>query len=102
MWEKLDRNDAVSLYNAACYRAVTGGVLRTDERMPDARRQADAEADNAMSWLAKAVAAGCATLPNRTHMAWDSDLDPLRERADFRRMLAGLFDLGFPEDPFLP
>src|SRR5262245_52853695 len=36
MWEKLNRTDAVSLYNAACYRAVTAGVLRAAGRMTDA------------------------------------------------------------------
>ena len=34
MWEKLNLNDAVGLYNAACYRAVTAGVLRADTGRP--------------------------------------------------------------------
>ena len=100
MWEKLNRTDAVGLYDTACYRAVAAGVLRTDGRIPDAGKQADAEADTAMRWLAKAVAAGYST-PNRlAHMTRDSDLDALRDRADFRRLLAELFDRGFPKDPF--
>jgi hypothetical protein len=30
----------------------------------------------------------------------DADLAPLREREDFCRLLADLFDSGFPADPF--
>ena len=54
----------------------------------------------AMSWLAKAVAAGYSTSQRLAQMTRDSDLDALRDRADFRRLLAELFDRGFPEDPF--
>ena len=100
LWEKLNRNDAGSLYNAACYRAVTAGVLRADDRTPDAGQQADAEADIAMSWLAKAVAAGYDTPQHLAHMTRDHDLDALHNRADFRRLLGELFDRGFPKDPF--
>ena len=53
-----------------------------------------------MSWLAKAVAAGYNTPQRLAHMTRDSDLDALRDRADFRRLLAELFDRGFPKDPF--
>ena len=53
-----------------------------------------------MSWLAKAVAAGYHTPQNLAHMTRDPDLDALRGRADFRRLLAELFDRGFPADPF--
>jgi hypothetical protein len=35
-------------------------------------------------------------------MTQDPDLDPLRHRADFRRLLAELFDRDFPADPFAP
>ena len=100
LWEKLDRKDAGSLYNAACYRAVTAGVLRADDRTPHAGEQADAEADIAMGWLAKAVAAGYDAPQHLANMARDRDLDALRDRADFRRLLGELFDRGFPKDPF--
>jgi hypothetical protein len=50
-----------------------------------------------MSWLARAVTAGYDDLANLTR---DPDLDALRNRADFRRLLARLFDRGFPKDPF--
>jgi hypothetical protein len=99
MWEKLKRTDADSLYNAACYRAITAGVLRDDDRL-GARRQSNAEADTAMSWLAKSIAAGFHTPRDIALMARERDLDALRDRADFRRLLAELLDRVFPEDPF--
>ena len=94
------RTDAVSLYNAACYRAITAGVLRANDGTPDAHKQSDAEAKTAMIWLAKAVAAGYNTPQRLAHMTRDLDLDALRDRADFRRLLAKLFDRMFPKDPF--
>jgi tetratricopeptide (TPR) repeat protein len=104
LWEKLKRNGADDLYRAACFRAVTAGLLQAAARTPDAGRQAEAEAETeanqAMSWLAKAVAAGYRTPQNLTHMAKDPDLDALRARADFRRLMGELFDRGFPSDPF--
>jgi tetratricopeptide (TPR) repeat protein len=101
LWEKLNRTDADSLYKAACFRAVAAGVLRADDRAPDAGQQACTEADTATSWLAKAVAAGFQTPRHLALMTEDSDLDALRDRADFRRFLAELFDRGFPKDPFV-
>jgi len=40
--------------------------------------------------LKKAVAAGYSTSQRLAHMTRDSDLDALRDRADFRRLLAEL------------
>jgi len=92
MWERLERKDAGSLYSAACFRAVTAGVLPAGAQSPDA--------DQAMGWLAKAVAAGYNTPRYLARMTRDHDLDALRDRADFRRLLAELFDRGFPADRF--
>jgi serine/threonine protein kinase/tetratricopeptide (TPR) repeat protein len=100
LWEKLNRNDANSLYNAACFRAVAAGLLQAAARAPDAGRQAEAEANQAMSWLAKAVAAGYHTPQNLAHMSQDPDLDALRARPDFVGLLGELFDRGFPVEPF--
>jgi tetratricopeptide (TPR) repeat protein len=80
MWEKLNRADADSLYNAACMRAVSAAVLT-------GAKQADAEAEQAMVWLKKAVAAG---YKNAAHMEKDKDLDTLRDREDFKKLLAEL------------
>ena len=53
-----------------------------------------------MSWLAKALDAGYDTPQDLAHMTRDHDLDALRDRADFRRLLGELFDRGLPKDPF--
>ncbi|MFO0841682.1 MAG: tetratricopeptide repeat protein [Gemmataceae bacterium] len=79
MFEKLGRADAPRLYDAACYRAVLAGMRSGDA--------AKAEADRAMAWLTRAVAAG---YKDRAHMEKDSDLDALRSREDFRKLLTGL------------
>ena len=47
--------------------------------------------------LRQAIAAGWS---NARHTDSDPDLNPLRLREDFRRLLALLFDQGFPADPF--
>jgi hypothetical protein len=87
MWEKSNRADAASLYNAACHRAFTAAVLRAADSSPAGTKQADAEAEKAMAWLRKAVAAG---YKNAAHMEKDKDLDALREREDFKKLLAEL------------
>ena len=87
LWEKLRRTDPRSLYNAACYRAVTAAVLRASDKSPAAAQEARAEADRAMAWLKQAIAAG---YNNVALMKKDSDLDALRDRADFQELLADL------------
>jgi tetratricopeptide (TPR) repeat protein len=84
MWEALKRTDADSLYNAACTRAVTAAVLRAADKSPAGGEQADAEADRAMAWLQQAVSAG---FNNAAHMKQDRDLDALRDRADFAKLV---------------
>jgi hypothetical protein len=86
MWEQISRSDADSLYNAACSRAVTAAVQAKDGA-EDAQRLAAADAQAAMAWLAKAVAAG---YKNRAHLEQDKDLDSLRDREDFKKLLAEL------------
>jgi hypothetical protein len=88
MWEGLNRADAASLYNAACYRAVTATVLRAaDGSGAEASSAAATEADRAMNWLGKAVAAGFTDV---THMKQDRDLRVLHDRADFQTLVAAL------------
>jgi hypothetical protein len=62
-------------------------VIRDDPKTPaaDAARLAREQADLAMAWLHKAVAAG---YRNVEHMKQDKDLDALREREDFKKLLA--------------
>jgi non-specific serine/threonine protein kinase/serine/threonine-protein kinase len=87
LWEKLNRADAASLYDATCMRAVSAAVLRAADPSPAGAKQADAEAEQAMAWLKKAVAAG---YKDATHMEKDTDLDALRDREDFKKLLAEL------------
>src|SRR6185369_1246864 len=49
LWEGFNPTTAGAMYNAACFRAVTAGVLR-----PTDVPAADGEADRAMAWLTKA------------------------------------------------
>ena len=84
------RGDPHELYAVAC-------VLSLSVRLPPWGRGAIL-ADDAVRTLRQAIAAGWddAALSCR-----DSDLDPLRGRDDFRRLLAELLDRGFPADPFV-
>lgn len=87
MWESLQRKDAAGLYNAARYRAITATLTRAQARTASAGKEADVEADRAMAWLKMAVAAGYKDLAN---ISFDSDLDALRHRQDFRELLTHL------------
>ena len=85
------RGESVELYNIACDLSL-GVPLAPQGRRRDL-------ADEAMRTLRRAIAAGWndATLTGR-----DPDLNPLRRREDFRRLLDELFDRAFPDDPFAP
>jgi serine/threonine protein kinase/tetratricopeptide (TPR) repeat protein len=87
IWEKQERTDAASLYQAACCRAVTAKVLRATDSSPATVHQADQEADRAIAWLKQAVAAGYKDV---TKLDEDEDLEALRDRADFQKLLAEL------------
>jgi superkiller protein 3 len=89
-YETLKLTDNVGmLYNAACIRAICAAVIPQDPKTPpaDAARLAKEQADLAMAWLHKAVAAG---FSNAAHMKQDKDLDALREREDFKKLVAEL------------
>jgi hypothetical protein len=83
-WEKLGASDARSLYNAACFRAVTAATLSAADPSPAGAKPAEADADRAIAWLERAVAAGYG---DAASMAVDHDLDALRHRADFKALL---------------
>src|SRR5262249_5339475 len=87
MWESFQRNDVGSLYDAACYRAATAAVLRLSDPSADATKKADLEADRAMVWLQKAVAAG---YRDAAQMATDAELYALHGREDFKKLIADL------------
>jgi serine/threonine protein kinase len=88
MWEDLKHTDAGSLYIAACLRAVAAAVLRgTELKSVLEATDANAEADRAMAWLKQAVTAG---YKNAAHIKRNKDLDALRGRADFTKLVATL------------
>ena len=81
MWEKLNRSDAESFYFAARLRAVTASVVGQDPQT------AAGEANLAMAWLEKAVAAG---YQNSERLKTEADLNSLRSRDDFKALLSRL------------
>jgi serine/threonine-protein kinase len=79
------------LYDVVRALALTVPLTRREEQQ--------ALADEAMGTLQEAVAAGW---NNAVKTCRDPDLTPLRNRADFRRLLMELFDRAFPADTFAP
>jgi hypothetical protein len=81
--EKLDFSDPNNLYNAGCIHAIAASAFRATENPADAAR----EADRAMERLKQAIAAGCR---DAGHLKNDTDLDSLRGRDDFKKLVAEL------------
>jgi serine/threonine protein kinase/tetratricopeptide (TPR) repeat protein len=86
MLEKRTPSDADCLYNAACCRALTAS-LQAKTPGTDATRLAQEDADKAMAWLSKTVAAGYA---DASQIKKDADFDFLRDRVDFKKLIAEL------------
>jgi serine/threonine protein kinase len=88
-YEVLTRTDAGGLYGAACNRAICAAVIREDQETSevDAPWLTKEQADLAMGFVHRAVAAG---FKDATHMKEDKDLASLREREDFKELLAEL------------
>jgi serine/threonine-protein kinase len=76
-------------YTAACALAQCIPVVEKDDQATDEQRarQARFYADQAMAMLKDAVAMG---YKDAAHMMKDTDLDPLRKREDFQKLLADL------------
>jgi eukaryotic-like serine/threonine-protein kinase len=89
MYEELNRTDAVSVYDAACMRAVTAAAIKHDPKttVADASRLANQEGERAVAWLKKAVAAG---YNDAEHMRRDADLEAIREREDYKNLSSEL------------
>ena len=62
-------------------------AIRASDKSETAAKDAAAEADRAMAWLKQAVAAG---FKDADLMKPDKDLDALRDREDFQKLLADL------------
>jgi hypothetical protein len=88
-WADLVRGNPNALYDVTCALALTVPLVPGDQKQ--------VLAAEAVQWLREAIAAGW---HDAVHTSRDSDLDPLRDRDDFRRLLAELFDRDFPTDPF--
>ena len=83
-----------SLYDLACYRSLLAGAA-VRPRSGVTSDEAETMAQAAVSSLKRATDAGYRFLD---HMRIDTDLDPLRARSDFQLLM---FDLAFPDDPFV-
>jgi hypothetical protein len=86
-FEKQKRTDSMSLYNAACYRAATAAAIRAGDKSGSESQRVAAETDRAMDWLRQAVASGYGIA---ARLKEDKDLDILRDREDFKKLLADL------------
>jgi tetratricopeptide (TPR) repeat protein len=86
-FEKLNRTDSGSLYSAACFRAVLAAAVRAGNSSAESTKQANEDADRAMTWLKKAVAAG---FHGAAYLTSDHDLDALRDRDDFKKLHSDL------------
>ena len=81
LWEKQERTDAKSLYQAAVCRAVTAAIVKeTNGPEGDVERLVNNEADRAMAWLTKAVAAGYNDVAELNSV---KDFETLRESRGF-------------------
>jgi hypothetical protein len=88
MWETAHGpGDVAGLYGAACMRAITAGAIRAADETGSTAKEAKTEADRAMVLLKQAVAAGWNKV---AHMKQDTDLDSLRDRDDFKRLVHDL------------
>jgi hypothetical protein len=76
-------------YDAACAFARCGPLALKDASLPESKRQelARSYADEAMALLRQAVARGW---KDAAHMQQDPDLNPLRNRDDFKKLIADL------------
>jgi len=79
----------VDRYDVSCILAQCASLVQNDAKLSPAERQqlARSYADRAMVALQKAVAAGYRDVK---HLKEDHDLDSLRTRDDFRKLLTGL------------
>ena len=87
MFDKLKPTNPDSLYDAACFYAVAAAVRRANDQTEASTKAAADGDDRAMGRLKQAVAAG---YKDAVHMAQDQDLDPLRDREDFKKLVAEL------------
>src|SRR5262249_59514778 len=84
---------AMDLYNLACICSRAAAAISRDDKLAEAERQksADETAARAVAFLAQAQAAGdFKDAKNLVDMKKDADLEPLRARADVKKLPAEL------------
>ena len=85
-WEESKKSPSPGdLYNRACWNTRLSVLVRAADPSPPGTKQAEADADRAVEYLRKALAAGFRGL---ARMEKDPDLDSLRGREDFKQLLA--------------
>jgi hypothetical protein len=82
--QDLPNPDTVAIYDLACTQALIGGRLGRDGAEA---AECERYAGRAMATLSRAVAAGYKDVAN---IRSDTDLDALRGREDFKKLLAEL------------
>ena len=89
IWEKLNFTDPRNLYSAAGRRAMTAAVIQQDSTTSadEIFKLATVESERAMTLLKQAVGAG---YKNVQQIKQDNFLDALRNRDDFKKLLADL------------
>jgi hypothetical protein len=82
-------NAPADAYNAACFLSLCVPVVAKHDKLDAAHSKEAAQfyGDAAMKFLRDAVSKGYKDVP---HMTKDTDLDPLRQRDDFRKLVAEL------------
>ncbi len=85
--------DGYNLYNLACFRSLLSGIA-AEPGSGLTSGEVSTLGEQAVLALRRAVAAGFRDIG---FMRRDTDLDPLRGRADFQMLL---LDVGFPKNPF--
>lgn len=86
LWEKLPCTDSGSYYNAARFRAVAAALYQSASKA-EFVPLADDQAERAMAWLKKVVAAG---YKDAKALKTEKDFNSLRSREDFQKLLSDL------------
>jgi hypothetical protein len=82
-------NAPADAYDAACFLSQCVPVVAKHDKLDDKQREEAVQfyGDAAMKLLREAVSKG---FKDVLHMKKDTDLDPLRQREDFQKLVAGL------------
>jgi hypothetical protein len=91
-------NPPANAYDAGCALSASIPILEKYGQLDAAKRKVAVQfyGDQAMVMLRVAVSKGWRAVG---HMRRDTDLDPLRTRDDYKKLVADLEDMGRPETP---